>query len=123
MPAAGRLDRIVTIQRMTVTQDETGQPVEIFATWRVLKMGKKDIRADERLRSDQELATETTVFVSHWITGLLTTDRLITEDKAYDILGLAELGRRSGLEITAKANLDVTIEETVGSSAFSNAFG
>lgn len=123
MPAAGRLDRIVTIQRMTVTQDETGQPVEIFATWRVLKMGKKDIRADERLRSDQELATETTVFVSHWITGLLTTDRLITEDKAYDILGLAELGRRSGLEITAKANLDVTIEETVDSSAFSNAFG
>lgn len=123
MPAAGRLDRIVTIQRMTVTQDETGQPVETFATWRVLKMGKKDIRADERLRSDQELATETTVFVSHWITGLLTTDRLIAEDKAYDILGLAELGRRSGLEITAKANLDVTIEETVDSSAFSNAFG
>lgn len=103
MPAAGRLDRIVTIQRMTVTQDETGQPVEAYATWRVVKMGKKDIRADERLRSDQELATEATVFVSHWITDLLTTDRLVVDEKTYDIVGIAELGRRSGLEITAIA--------------------
>lgn len=123
MVAAGRLDRTAAIERKTVSQDETGQPVETWATWRIIRVGKRDIRADERLRSDQELATETTVFVSHWITGMLTTDRLITEDKAYDILGLAELGRRSGLEITAKANLDVTIEETVDSSAFSNAFG
>jgi SPP1 family predicted phage head-tail adaptor len=103
MPASGRLDRVAEIQRSTTIQDEFGQPIETWSAWRVVKMGKRDVRADERFRSDQELATETTVFVSHWISGLQTTDRLVVDEKTYDILGVAELGRRSGLEITATA--------------------
>ena len=103
MPAAGRLDRRVLIERKTVIQDETGQPIESWATWKVVWMGKRDIRAEERFSADQELATETTVFVSHYIDGLRSDDRLAVEGKTYDILGLAEMGRRSGLEITAQA--------------------
>ena len=103
MPAAGRLDRLVTIERKTVVQDATGQPVETWATWRQAWMGKKDIRAEERFRSDQELASEMTVWMSHWIDGLSTEDRLSVDGKTYDILGLAELGRKSGFEITTIA--------------------
>lgn len=103
MPAAGRLDRRVVIQRATVTQGSTGQPVETWATWKVVFMEKRDVRADERFRADQELATETTVFMAQYLDGLRTDDRLVCEGKTYDILGLAEMGRRSGYEITATA--------------------
>lgn len=103
MPAAGRLDRRVVIQRKTVAQDAVGEPVETWATWQTVWMGKKDIRAEERLRSDQELAAETTVWMSHWINGLLYEDRLVSEGKTYDIVAIAEIGRRAGLEITAQA--------------------
>lgn len=103
MPAAGRLDRLVTIQVATMAQDETGQPVETWADWKQVWMGKKDIRAFERFRSNQELAEETTVWTSHWIEGLTPEHRLVVEGKTFDILGIAELGRRSGLEITATA--------------------
>jgi SPP1 family predicted phage head-tail adaptor len=105
MPAAGRLDRRVIIERKTVLQDETGQPVETWSTWKIVFMGKRDVRADERFRSDQELASETTVFVSHYIAGVTAQDRLVTEGKTYDIIGVAEVGRRSGLEITATAKI------------------
>lgn len=103
MPAAGRLDRRVVIQRATVTPNAIGEQIQTWATWRTVFMGKQDIRAEERLRADQELATETTVWLSHWIDGLRTDDRLSVGGKIYDIIGIAELGRRSGLEITATA--------------------
>jgi SPP1 family predicted phage head-tail adaptor len=103
MTAAGRLDQAVVIQRKVVIQDDFGQPIETWTDWRIVKMNKRDVRAEERFRSNQELATETAVFVTHWVNGVLTTDRLITDGKTYDIVGLAEIGRRNGLEITAVA--------------------
>lgn len=104
MPAAGRLDRRVTIEAVTTARDALGQPVETWTTWKTVWMGKKDIRAAERFRADQEIAEETTVWMSHWIDGLTAQHRLVVEDKTYDIVGLAEIGRRAGLEITATAS-------------------
>jgi SPP1 family predicted phage head-tail adaptor len=65
MPPAGRLERHVTIERKTVAQDETGQPVETWTAWKSTWMGKKDIRAEERFRSEQELAMLTHIYVRH----------------------------------------------------------
>lgn len=103
MPAAGRLDRLVVIERKTEAQGSTGQPVETWAEWKRVWMGKRDIKANERFRADQQLAEETTVWLSHWIDGLTTSDRLNVDGKVYDITGLAEVGRRAGFEITATA--------------------
>jgi head-tail adaptor len=106
VPAAGRLDRLVDIEREQVTQGETGEEERVWVIWRQVYMGKRDIRGEERFDANQELATETTVWTSHWIEGIGYEDRLRPQgepNKVYDIVGLAELGRRSGLEITAKA--------------------
>lgn len=105
MPAAGRLDRRVVIERATKSQNAIGEEILTWASWRVVMMGRKDVRADERLRADQELATQTTVFTAHYIVGLRTDDRLIADEQTWDIIGIAELGRRSGLEITATATV------------------
>lgn len=120
MPAAGRLDRRVDILRATTSVNEIGEQLEQWNVWRTVWAGKKDIRADERLRADQELATETTVWISHYIPGLTVRDRFSVEGKVYDIIGLAELGRRAGLEITTTANLDLP---PLAGQAFSNDFG
>jgi head-tail adaptor len=107
MPAAGRLDRPINILRATTVQDEYGQPVEVWTVWRPEYMGKQDIRADERFRASQELATETTVWTSHYIDGLTPRDQLqeVETGLIYDIIGIAELGRRGGMQITATARL------------------
>lgn len=103
MPAAGKLDRRVTIERKTTSRSSTGAVIETWATWRTVFMGKSDITANERFRADQELAVETTVWESHYIDGLRTDDRLSVDGKVYDILGIAEVGRRAGHQITAMA--------------------
>lgn len=103
MPAAGKLDRRVTIERKTETRSATGAVIETWATWRTVFMGKRDITGTERLRADQELAAETTIWDSHYIDGLRTDDRLNAEGKTYDIVGIREVGRRAGHEITAQA--------------------
>lgn len=103
MPAAGRLDRLAKIWRKTSTQDETGQPVETWAVWSMIKVGKRDVRADERFRANQEIASGTAVFTAHWLADLTVQDRIELDETMYDIIAIAELGRRSGLEITAVA--------------------
>lgn len=104
MPAAGRMDRRVAIWRnMGTTAGPTGQPTEDWQVWKTVWMGTRDVRSDERFRADQELATRSTVFVSHYIDGVLSTDRLVCEGITYDVIGIAEMGRHAGLEITAQA--------------------
>jgi SPP1 family predicted phage head-tail adaptor len=105
MLAAGRLDRLVVIERAVTVQDEFGEPVATWSAWKTVFMGKRDIRAEERFRANQELATETTVWTSHYIDGLTPTDRLNVDGLLYDIVGIAELGRRAGMQITATARL------------------
>src|SRR5688572_28311833 len=105
MPAAGRLDEAYEVLRSTTVQGDTGQPIETRTVWKRFYGGRRDTRADERFRSDQELATETTVIVAHFFDGLRYDDQLRRQRTGtiYDIIGIAELGRRSGLEITATA--------------------
>ena len=46
---------------------------------------------------------ETAVFVIRWLAGIDATMRVVHDGKVYDIQGLAEIGTRDGLEITATA--------------------
>ena len=49
MPAAGRFDRLVTIEQMTIVQGETGEEEETWTPWgEPVFMGMKDTRAEER---------------------------------------------------------------------------
>jgi SPP1 family predicted phage head-tail adaptor len=105
LPAAGTLDHVAKIWRRTVTRDDVGGEIETWAIWRTIKVGKRDISADERFRANQEIASDTSVFTAHWLAGLTVQDRMEVDEKMYDIIAIAELGRRSGLEITATAQV------------------
>lgn len=109
----GPMNRRVEVQEVTEVQDETGQPSEVWATVRTVRANRKDVRGWERIRSDQELAERTSVFTMRWFAGLdakmrLVHDTVKDEDgdwipQVWDIQGLAELGRRVALEVTATA--------------------
>jgi head-tail adaptor len=104
MPAAGRLDRLVTIEQLTIVQGETGEEEETWTFWQHAYMAMKDTRAQERNEAGQVLAVVTTTWASHWIEGMkYKTVRLNYEGVIYNITSIAELGRRSGLEIGSQA--------------------
>jgi SPP1 family predicted phage head-tail adaptor len=100
---AGRLDRRITIEIKTVAQDEFGQPVETWTTLATVWAHKRDIRASEKFRAQQEIAEEAAVFEIRWRSGIDAGDRLVHDGKTYDIEGVAEIGRREGLELMATA--------------------
>lgn len=109
---AGRLDRLIDVERATVILDDAGQPIE---TWAKLVSNRpaeyRPMRGDERFTAQQFVATEQVEFLVHWTSDLATLnprDRVVypatTEtppphQSVYEIMGVLELGRREGLRI------------------------
>lgn len=103
MVGAGRRDRFGAIERKTITRTETGAEIETWVIWCTRWMGKRDITGTERLRADQQLATEMAIWDMLYVDGLRSEDRVSVEGKTYDIIGIREVGRRAEHEITAQA--------------------
>ncbi|CAN5480463.1 hypothetical protein BH10PSE7_BH10PSE7_15460 [soil metagenome] len=104
---AGELDRRVDVQERTVTQGDVGENVESWSTVRTQWMGKRDVRAAERLKGNGELAAEIdTVFKARYLPGrdiAPDTHRLLYGGRVYQIHGVTELGRGEAIEITCQA--------------------
>ena len=94
-------NRTVAIEAVTETQDDTGQPIEVWATERTLKAAREDVRGLERIRANQELGERTAVFTFRWFPGLHSKKRLNHDGLIWDIENIAERGRRVVLEVTA----------------------
>ena len=104
MPAAGRRDRRVLIEVPTEVGGPLG-PEQTWAEFATVWGGKRDIRGQERVRAQGELATETAVWTLPYVPGLTAAMRMTADGKIYDIEGVAEIGRRAGWEITATAKV------------------
>ncbi len=100
---AGRLDRRVTIQRpATVTgeygQEQTAWP-DVATVWaRVQPLPAGEAESDEVTLTRRRLKV-----TIRWLATLDMTHRLIWEDREWNIIDLAEIGRRFGWIITAEA--------------------
>lgn len=105
---AGQLDRRINIERTFSTLDEFGRDVPAWNTiakvWAQVEFG-----AGTETRATMEVAAEQRrTFRIRWLSGLLSTDRIVYEGKSWDILDIAELGRRDGLLVTGIARVDKT---------------
>jgi SPP1 family predicted phage head-tail adaptor len=106
---AGALDRRVQFQRATLADDglassevwdDHGLPV-----W----ASKQDVSDGERYRASEVSAQLTTRFQVRWsmfTADITPKDRLTCEGITYNIVGMKEIGRRVGREITAAARID-----------------
>lgn len=76
-----------------------------------VRASKKDVSDRERLIAQGIGAELTTRFQVRWNRTIATVDakdRLVCEGKTYQIVGVKELGRREGREITALTKNDST---------------
>lgn len=107
---AGKRDRRITLERYGFTRNEFNEPIE---GWEILAnewASKKDVSDAERLRSSEIGSIITTRFVIRWskkLGDLNTKDRLQIDGLTYNIVGVKDLGRREGIEITASAASDL----------------
>lgn len=106
----GALDRRVTIQQATTTQDIYGEPIETWATIATVWAKQSDIRGRERFTSETELAVRTATFRIYWMDGIDEKMRLIDADgTVYEIEGIAGDKRQNWLELSCEAkNPEVT---------------
>lgn len=104
-----KLDRRVTLKRATIAQDEYGQPIETWADIATVWASWRRASARETLAAAEVAAAVSDVFEtrfdSTWA-DLNPKDRLIYNGATYDIIEVAEIGRREGLRIGATARAD-----------------
>jgi len=105
-----KLDRRLTLQRATITYDTMNNPVETWSTLATVWASKEEINDTERLQSSEKGSAITVRFQIRYsvrVSDLNAKDRISYGGHTYDIVGVKELGRREGLEISAMTRGDV----------------
>ncbi len=102
----GSLDRRLEIWRAAIVDDGfaqmPGAAVKIGTVW----AAKTDVSDSERFRNGVTEAMITTRFQVRWSSltaGILASDLIEVDGRRYGVVGIKEIGRREGLEITALA--------------------
>ena len=106
---SGALDRSLILRKRTVANNTLGEPVETFTDLATVRASKTDISDGEKVRAQQVGAEITTRFQIRWSVNwsdLNPKDRVTCDLREYEIVGVKELGRREGIEITACARAD-----------------
>ena len=98
---AGNLDRRITIQALTATQDGAGQPVETWADLATVWANVQHLRGIEPFQGQEFNAQRKTVFKIRYRDDVDVTCQIIFDGDTYDIFSVNETGRRDGLEISA----------------------
>ena len=101
---AGKLDRRITLQRATLTTDAYNAIVETFAPLSTVWAQAVPVSDGEKMRAGEVYSNLSMRFTIRWSTvvaTLDTKDRVLFDGRLFDILGIKEIGRHEGLEITA----------------------
>ena len=99
---AGALDRRIRLEAPATTIDSSGSWTEGFAAVGEVWAGKRDTRGAERIEAGAETTVADALYRIRFRRDIEPRWRLIDldMDQAWDIVGIAELGRRDGLELT-----------------------
>ena len=101
---AGPLDRYAELRRRVLTRDATtGEQVETFTAYANVWAGKRDLRGREYFAAQQVNSEISTVWQIRYRSDVLATDRIAVDGTEYEITGIAEIGRRDGLELQTTA--------------------
>jgi SPP1 family predicted phage head-tail adaptor len=109
MIGAGKMDRRLTIQRAQSVLDDFGGQTVTWVTMGVVWAAKKDVSDAERFRAGEIAATITTRFQIRWtpeLADLNPRDRVVCEERIYEVYGVKEIGRREGFELSCAARAE-----------------
>ncbi|RUY31699.1 head-tail adaptor protein [Mesorhizobium sp. M7A.F.Ca.US.001.04.1.1] len=100
---AGKLDRIIAIERKTETVSPTGAVVTAWLNIATVRAEIVTQSASEFLTRFGEAESGTIVFRVRYLAGITTADRVTYSGQVYDLKEVTEIGRRRGLELRAVA--------------------
>lgn len=100
---AGKLDKVITIERVTTTVDEYGTPVEGWATVATVRAQIMQATTEEFMRSFGVSSETAVVFRVRHLDGITLADRVTYNGRHHDLKEIKELGRRQGLELRCVA--------------------
>jgi len=99
---AGNLDRPIVIQSGTFTTSDLGQEVVTWATFWTGFARWEPMTANDRFRASGIHAVKAGKFTIRYKSGVLSTMRVLFDSEYYKILGVRELPRREGTELTVE---------------------
>lgn len=103
---AGKLDRVISIERATVSIDLAGTPQPAWVPIATLRAQIVKQSADEFIRSEGGGASENAiVFRTRYLQDVRLNDRVTYEGAGFDVKETKEIGRRRGLEIRCIARV------------------
>lgn len=105
---AGKLDRQVTVQRLTETgRNGVNEPLMTWADVAIVWAQQRPDRGSERFAAAQVSGTSVMTFHIRYMDDLSTKDRLIYEGTIFEIIAPPrEIGRRVVTEIDCIAKVD-----------------
>lgn len=100
---AGRLSRRITLLEPQEAQDGGGAPIRTWVEVAHLWAEIVPVGGRERLQAPQTIAERTARIRIRWRAGVNEAMRIRHDGILWEILGIAEIGRREGIEFTASA--------------------
>ena len=101
--AAGKLHHRIELQRPTTTLSPSRKVQEVWKTYATGKAELRQAGMSEFLTTYGEGVTNNAIFVIRYIPGVSVADRILYGGKVWNIVAIAEIGRRRGLELRAVA--------------------
>lgn len=102
--AAGKMDRFIVIQAPTLSAaNKYNEQVPVYSTLTSVYAEKTELSGTQQLIAQQNTNDKIVKFRIYWRSDVNTTCRLIVDGETYSITYIAEVGRRQGLLLTAKA--------------------
>jgi SPP1 family predicted phage head-tail adaptor len=99
----GKLDRKIRIEVNVPTRNAAGESVPNWQCFHACWADVRPMRADERHQADARHSVRVSNFRVRYKAGVLPDMRVVYESLNWRITGIAEVGRREGLDITAEA--------------------
>ena len=103
---AGLLDRRVQLERRHEQIDDSGQAVEVWLPLATVWARVEPLGGREGFGQQQFVATGDLRFTIRWRGDVTPLHRVVHEDVAYDVVSVAEVGRREALLIVARGRTD-----------------
>lgn len=100
---SGKLQNLIELQRQTETVAASGAVSSAWATYATGRAELRQAGISEFLTTAIEGTESNAVFLIRWLPGVSVADRIMHNGKAWNIVAIAEIGRRRGLELRAVA--------------------
>jgi len=101
---AATLNRVITIQKRTLTVDTLGTPQEVWSDIRSTRSGVYYTGGSKSWESDQqqELHVSAVVFIFRYMSEFNYDCRIKYDGDIYDITSIEKLGRRDGFRVVTR---------------------